>query len=648
VDLRVPHWRKFAQFAFGKEISVTSGLSAEELCHLSLACTATVLDLKEEISRIVGIPVKEQRLVLGTKFMKNGNYLEDFIQSSSTNLLDVSLVRSDPEDDPQVRQKRFRTRYLHGGFGPLEGRWDYHRARASMETDLNTGWSRGGRLYVKMQQDESHSATFNLCSLDFPLSELFDTFAEQIGVPIAELRFSYQGRHLGCEDTPHLCGMEPCSCEAAHVISIERADGQRRRMQLFAILNNMGDAVKLKPCAQSSVQIFPLGADVLLKILLFMPLPDLLNTTVVSAFWFHATQRLSLMLQLRHGDLAIMTAPPQEYTAWLTSVFGHSQQLAVAEAQSRHKEVEVWQALNVSKEKVTQAYSFTKAAGCTTMKTISLDSLSAEFEQQWLSLHSSKAKFMAECKEWCKCQPTGTARVGHVAEGDSFQQKVQDLPPAGAQCFSTEAISPAFRAVAIQMFRKYFSPDMYFIFPLIVGKEAAFGLDFRSTTTTLFFGPHKSVPPAGAKLEAAPAGACAWRFRWPLLPNTTMPVATGLQQPSSLLEVLFIAVWEEERYQIHGGSLVGDLEAKAREAGVTMLYVEIGFEQPKARRFWRKQGFGKAVRTELTEIQRKELLEAEEQEDVPMPIVPLSDAQFDFFEINCLRFSDTAQYVKIL
>merc|ERR1711953_629048 len=105
---------------------------------------------------------------------------------------------------------------------------------------------------------------------------------------------------------------------------------------------------------------------------------------------------------------------------------------------------------------------------------------------------------------------------------------------------------------------------------------------------------------------------------------------------------------EEEREHVHGGTLVEDLEARARAAGVKIMYVEIGFEQPKARRFWRKQGFKKVVRLDASEAEKRQWEEAAESEEVPVPVIYLSNAQLDFFESNCLRFSDTAQYVKVL
>merc|ERR1712232_1405306 len=107
------------------------------------------------------------------------------------------------------------------------------------------------------------------------------------------------------------------------------------------------------------------------------------------------------------------------------------------------------------------------------MKTVSMSGLSAEFEQQWLSLHSSKSNFMADCKTWCKEQ----VRVQEISEDKLEQKQEQELPPPGCDGFLTDAVGPRFHANAIEIFRKYFSPDMYFIFPLVVGRQAAFGLD---------------------------------------------------------------------------------------------------------------------------------------------------------------------------
>lgn len=636
---------------------VMGGLSAEELCRVALEESATVHDLKRQLEQILAIPTQEQQLLLGRRVMRDSTHLEDLLTTGSSELVEVSLVRTNPLVDPRMRQRSFVDNYLSHPMRCPDSRYEFHHTMAHTQTDLDRGFSSSRRLYIRLQQDSKHTATFNLCSLDFPLCELFDTFSEQLGVPVSELHFSFQGKHLGRQDTPHLCCMEACSLEDPHVIEVQRVGGQRQRQQLLAILNKMGDAVKLTPSSAATVQVSPLCADMLVRSMMYLGVDDLLNTTVVNTFWFHATQRLSLMLQLRHGDVSFISAPPEEYTAWLTRVLGHTQQLALAEARERHNEVKVWQGLNVYKEKTKErnAYQFTKAAGCTDMKTVSLAGLSAEFEHQWLSLHSCKVKFMADCKARYATESGSVANPSSAqqsANDTSIPVKVQDIPTAEGENFTAEAVSPEFRAVAVELFRRYFSPDMYFIFPLIVNQEAAFGLDFRTTTTTLFFGPQSVESIEGTcqrnPSAVAPAGACSWRLRCSLLPEPQPHSVLELEQPLPLLEVLFIAVWEEERHQVHGGTLVADLEVQARAAGAKMMYVEIGFEQPKARRFWRKQGFGKVARLEMSEDEKQHVCDAEQEDDVPVPVVFLPDSQLAFFESNCLRFSDTAQYVKLL
>merc|ERR1740121_741662 len=213
-----------------------------------------------------------------------------------------------------------------------------------------------------------------------------------------------------------------------------------------------------------------------------------------------------------------------------------------------------------------------------------MSGLSEEFEQQWLSLHSCKVKFMAECKTWCAenaPEISGKQSVPRFRDQRRSESLLPSEVPEGVieattrgDSATAQALTPQLRAVAVELFRRYFSPDMYFIFPLIVGREAAFGLDFRTTTTTLFFKPDKSEEETQVS-KAAPKGACSWRFRWPPELSEDENTEGAPLAPASLLEVLFIAVWEEERDQVHGGSLVVDLEEQARASGVKMLYVEI-------------------------------------------------------------------------
>merc|ERR1712151_1015238 len=135
------------------------------------------------------------------------------------------------------------------------------------------------------------------------------------------------------------------------------------------------------------------------------------------------------------------------------------------------------------------------------------------------------------------------------------------------------------------------------------------GLDFTNTQTW------------GVRYAGKNVGAVAWRMRKPLLASQE---GDASRMPIPILEVLFISVWEEYRHGDCGAVLVAELEKEARSCGCGFMYVEIGHEQPLARRFWGKNGFRLAREAKVTK------------------------EQILFFEHTCLRFSDTEQFVKRL
>jgi hypothetical protein len=450
------------------------------------------------------------------------------------------MMRSGAEDS------FFRELFGCGSYG-ADSRWEYHQQKAT-QTNLNRGWSGAQELFVTLRQDDNHQATFNLCSLNFPLRELFDTFAEQVGLPVSELCFRYKGVQLSREATPRLCDMKPCDVADAHVVDVQLVSHQLKRQKLFQVLNMMGSVSLVeKPHAKPL-----LPSSLLSKALLALPIEDLLSSMLVDSCWFHTAQRLSLLVQLHHGDFAWASA--NAYPEWLRSVLGHSAHLAAADVKARQEECEIWRHLNVSKEKVQPVYTFTKAAGCTQMKTVAIDSIPEEFEQQWLQIHLDRTKFMAQVQSrFGESNPKrhrGWPNHGGWSR-DRISQLMKELapkndenpdacteqlmPPSGSEGFVTCARSLQFKTLAIELFRKYFSPDMYYIFPLIVYQEAAFGLDFRTTETTLIFGKPEPERPC------APVGACSWRLRRPVLENQLATVP-DVDRPEAVLEVLFIAV----------------------------------------------------------------------------------------------------------
>merc|ERR1712224_519550 len=72
---------------------------------------------------------------------------------------------------------------------------------------------------------------------------------------------------------------------------------------------------------------------------------------------------------------------------------------------------------------------------------------------------------------------------------------------------------------------------------------------------------------------------------------------------------------------------------RRKEKGVKILYVEIGFEQPKAKCFWGNNGFQQLQR--LGCVADPDAAEFSEQ-------------QVAFLDSSCLRFADTEQYLKRL
>jgi len=525
------------------------------------------------------------------------------------------------------------------GSGSGGSRWDFHQHKANRMTDLNRGSGRD-KLFVKLWKDEAQQATFSLCSLSFPLGELFATFAEQIGRPISELGFTFNEAQLSHSATPRLCGMSPCDLTRAHLIEVREASSLQQRLQVFRALNAMG-AINLGEKESTSAS---LSAPLLCKALLGLPLQELLGTTMVNSYWFRATQRLSLMMQFHHGDFAWMEA--ECYPEWLVNVSDHSWHLAAADARARREEAELWRGLNVAKEMdLHPVYRLAKAAGCTQMKTVSLDALPQSFSEQWLDLHTRRTEFMAQLQAVSgKGQQQApwrrppleqmAAAAGERASQDEDQAQL--LPPRGVSAgFVATAVSSHFKALAVELYRRYFSPDMYYIFPLMVEQQAAFGLDFISTETTLVFGASEEGRPA------APSGAVSWRLRQPVTCAGSGREAVG--GPVATLEVLFISVWEEDRHHDLGGQLVDWLVEQAKARGAAILYVEVGYEQPKAQEFWGKHGFER-LRRESPEVCvscGQPPAEGSGERELPA-------SQVAFFDGNCLRFRDTQQYVRVL
>ena len=223
------------------------------------------------------------------------------------------------------------------------------------------------------------------------------------------------------------------------------------------------------------------------------------------------------------------------------------------------------------------------------------------------------------------------------------------------------AETAAQREAAVGMYRCYFSPDMHFVFPVMVGACECSGLfDFRSCVTWVAL--HRRTN----KMLAA----LTWRLH-----------RRDDGRPA-VAEVLFIATWEELRGVRTGAAMVEALETLARARGCSFLYVEVGHEQPLAAKFWSsKHSFrivrpldadagtttggnagGNATKKKRTEKKRvckpeqvfcdfepgilSRKMMKEPSLEVQRTSVPI--AWHHFFASKCLRFSDTQQFVKSL
>jgi len=184
-------------------------------------------------------------------------------------------------------------------------------------------------------------------------------------------------------------------------------------------------------------------------------------------------------------------------------------------------------------------------------------------------------------------------------------------PPKGhTGPFVAKAVSKELLEMSISLFRKKFSPDMHYIFPLIAYQQELHNLDFRECQTWVVYD------------GCNPAGAVAFRFRDPILQ------LGGDNEAQGCLEVLFISVWEHFRNKELASELVKALEMEAhKRESCKYMYVEIGHEQPLAKRFWGKNQFAMVNGTAETRV-------------------PLN--QIEFFEHMCLRFNDTVQFIKPL
>lgn len=149
----------------------------------------------------------------------------------------------------------------------------------------------------------------------------------------------------------------------------------------------------------------------------------------------------------------------------------------------------------------------------------------------------------------------------------------QRWPPSESDGFIADAVSEECQDRAIELFRQYFSADCYFLLPLLVHAQAARGLDFSDCRTTVIFSENKAPRSGSAMLSSELvtetlickdnlAGAVTWRLREPSLPAGAAAAGRVLDSgegphrpPSTVLEILFLAVDERHRHKNYGRRL---------------------------------------------------------------------------------------------
>ena len=545
-------------------------------------------------------------------------------------------------------------------------RYDFHHDNGS--------YTLGHFLVSVIDERTTEKVTYRLHrdsrGRSFPLRELMYTFVEQIGVRMEQLEFRYHGDLVPINATPDSIGMDAFRPEGNVIAVSTMTSPYDRRVEMFTRLNRMAKVLVGAGSYQGGTDVF--STELLPHLLDFVDLETLVHISQVCRHWFHVAQRYSVLLQLQDGDSHTWDED-QKYPLLLHDGCRHSFNLALCDAKAR----KAWNTSAMRKESTDNlAYGFCKASGCTVGKTISMESIPRDLDSKWEALNSAKTEFMKQIVQENEEHPHGRLPGVCGAVKDGLEQVI---PPVGEERdgFITEARDWRYKNCAVELYRRYFSPDMHFIFPLIVNQQAALGLEFQSTHTDLIFGAPPVYDPVdfGRQREfpirpireakecyyfpspgelPSPLGSVSWRIH-----DADEVAAKGIGgsqrdtmargwNSQIILEVLFIAVWEADRGGEYGSALVTALQSKAighaKSQGhkFALMYVEIGFEQPKAKQFWKNNGFTPIRRNKNVD----KTLATGSFHGGEGETLELKDWQLGFIDRRCLRFKDTEQYAK--
>lgn len=501
---------------------------------------------------------------------------------------------------------------------------------------------------------------YTLMGMSVPLSEVLYSFLDDTGLRSdkerSEWALEFQGRRLGPKETPESLDLDAFAEWPAAVFEVVEI-GFKKMMAVFGAMNRLGTALCIgRSGLDTQLAYLVANVDGLGQIFSLLELEDLYPVSRTCALWHNVSQRLSLLLQLQCS-----MPPAVEYPAYLKLITEFSSHLDIDTCRAVAREKLQWESLGLCKEQEPDSKRrpqcrwdrpamFTKAAGCTSMRTVEAACPLEQLRKQTLPLRSPHTRFMLEqgsvlsVDRFAKSAasvPVSTSKSTLSEQAvEALQEKVVQLkraffskleeetsvrrfpaaseqskysPPSsdsqGERPGVVRAADVALRQMSIELFREYFSPSMHLIFPLIAHQQALHDLDFTTTQTW------------GVRYAGKNVGAVAWRIRKPLL---AVHKEDACHMPVPILEVLFISVWEEYRNSEFGSLMVAALEEEAGTHRCGFIYVEVGHEQPLARRFWAKNGFSSTREAGVTKEQSL------------------------FFEHACLRFADTEQYVKRL
>uniref|UniRef100_A0A7S4V1M9 N-acetyltransferase domain-containing protein n=1 Tax=Ditylum brightwellii TaxID=49249 RepID=A0A7S4V1M9_9STRA len=498
---------------------------------------------------------------------------------------------------------------------------------------------------------------YTLVYLSVPMDEVLQTFLDDTGLHYREdYGLAYNGKIIGRKETPRSLGLDPHAQWPAAIFEVVEF-GSAKALAQLQTMNRIGAALQIDRGGfeTQNPSMHLTDVDALSRVFSFLDLDDLIAVTRTCVLWHNDSQRLSLLLQLKCG------APPDvEYPAYLKLVADFSARLDLGACRARANERQQWSMIGASKELSAgwrsvsfrsewhRPFTFVKAAGCTTMRAVQANCSADELQKMTLPLRGSQVNFMVPPSSDAQDIVNDKKKqLLHLIEKASIihddGRKMHDSPPGsgvadtGATATGTRSVTSGnncghrvikivdvpLREMSIKLFRSYFSPSMHYIFPLIAYQQKLNGLDFRSTQ---LWGVMLGDTDGGH-----PIGAVAWRKRKPLIPiqneeseASSLTMRSPLPNTMNTLEVLFIAVWENYRHTECGGALVEALEDEAHKSGCKYMYVEIGREQPLARKFWGGLGF------------------------MPVTQVGIDREQMIFFQNSCLRFADTEQFVKVL